>query len=163
MTFFLYTILFITITVPVAIVIFDFFDIKFEFYGNYLLWFIALAIFNSILPYKQTSIFDDDIVSRVKKNISNIITPAQPSSTTSSLQLPRTNIPYAVPGIGPSPASLFKKNINDKPNPDSKTKKTSDNRNKLKYVPFSERSNSDKAIGSANMVWRVLTGNKLWY
>lgn len=59
-TFFLYTILFITITVPVAIVIFDFFDIKFEVYGNYVLWMIALALFNAILPYRSKNIFQDE-------------------------------------------------------------------------------------------------------
>jgi len=58
LTFVLYTVLFIIITVPVAIVIFDFFNIKFEVYGNYLLWFIALALFNAILPIKQTNIFE---------------------------------------------------------------------------------------------------------
>jgi len=58
LSFVFYTILFIIITVPVAIVIFDFFDIKFEVYGNYLLWFIALALFNAILPFKQKNIFD---------------------------------------------------------------------------------------------------------
>jgi hypothetical protein len=58
--FFLYTILFITITVPVAIVIFDFFDIKFEVYGNYVFWMIALALFNALLPYKAKNIFQDD-------------------------------------------------------------------------------------------------------
>jgi hypothetical protein len=58
LTFVLYTVLFIIITVPVAIVIFDFFNIKFEVYGNYLLWFIALALFNAILPIKQNNIFE---------------------------------------------------------------------------------------------------------
>ena len=57
-SFLLYTLIFIAITIPVAIVIFDFFDIKFESYGNYLFWFIALALFNAILPFKQKSIFD---------------------------------------------------------------------------------------------------------
>ena len=66
-SFLLYTILFITITVPVAIVIFDFFDIKFTTYGNYLLWIIALALFNALLPYKQKSIFEDVVVNGAKK------------------------------------------------------------------------------------------------
>ena len=79
-SFLFYTIIFITISVPVGIVIFDFFDIKFEVYGNYLLWFIAMALFNAILPYKQISIFDDDIISKVKKSISNITTPAWASA-----------------------------------------------------------------------------------
>lgn len=61
-TFFLYTILFITITVPVAIVIFDFFDIKFDVYGNYVFWMIALALFNALLPYKAKNIFMDEVV-----------------------------------------------------------------------------------------------------
>ena len=167
MGFLFYTIVFITISVPVGIVIFEFFDLTFEVYGNYLLWFIAVALFNAILPYQQTSIFDDDIVSRVKKNISNIITPEQPMATTSSLQLPGTNIPDAVPGLGPAPAPVLKKNINNKSEsqskPESQSKKTSDDGNKLKYVSFSERSNPDKAKGITNMVWRGLFGNKLWF
>jgi len=44
---------------PIAIAIFDFFDIQFETYGNFLFWFIALALFNAILPYQSTSIFQD--------------------------------------------------------------------------------------------------------
>lgn len=60
-SFLLYTLLFITITVPVAIVIFDFFDIRFEVYGNYLFWFIALALFNAILPYSNKNIFEDEV------------------------------------------------------------------------------------------------------
>ena len=60
-TFFLYTLMFIAILTPVAIVIFDFFDIKFEVYGNYLLWFIALALFNAILPYQKKNIFEEPI------------------------------------------------------------------------------------------------------
>ena len=31
---------------------------KFEVYGNYLLWMVALALFNAILPMKQTNIFE---------------------------------------------------------------------------------------------------------
>ena len=58
MTFLLYTIVFIVITVPVAIVIFDFFEMSFEQYGNYLLWFIALALFNALLPMKQKNVFE---------------------------------------------------------------------------------------------------------
>ena len=68
-TFLIYTILFITITLPVAGVIFAFFDIKFEVYGNYLLWFIALAIFNAILPYKEINIFDINVLNNVKKTL----------------------------------------------------------------------------------------------
>jgi len=89
-SFLFYTIIFITISVPVGIIIFEFFDIKFEVYGNYLLWFIAMAIFNAILPYKQISIFDDDILSKITKSISNITTPASASApipTTSALPI----------------------------------------------------------------------------
>jgi len=57
-TFLLYTILLITITIPVGVVIFDFFEIKFEVYGNYLLWFVVLALFNAFLPYQKSNIFD---------------------------------------------------------------------------------------------------------
>lgn len=59
-TFLLYTLLFITITVPVAIVIFSFFDIEFDVYGNYVFWYIALALFNAILPYKNKNIYEDE-------------------------------------------------------------------------------------------------------
>jgi hypothetical protein len=59
LTFFLCTILLIIITIPVAVIIFEFFDIKFEAYGNYLMWFIALALFNAILPFKQKNIFEE--------------------------------------------------------------------------------------------------------
>jgi hypothetical protein len=59
LTFLMYTVIFIIITIPVAIVIFEFFDIKFEVYGNYLLWFIALALFNALLPFTQKNVFKD--------------------------------------------------------------------------------------------------------
>jgi len=96
-SFLFYTIIFITISVPVGIIIFDFFDIRFEVYGNYLLWFIAMAIFNAILPYKQISIFDDDILSKVKKSISNITTPASAS------------------GAMPTAVAVFEQNIVNNP------------------------------------------------
>jgi hypothetical protein len=57
LTFLMYTVIFIVITIPVAIVIFDFFNIKFETYGNYLMWFIALALFNALLPFTQKNVF----------------------------------------------------------------------------------------------------------
>ena len=72
LTFLLYTLLFITITVPVAIVIFDFFDIKIEVYGNYLLWMIALALFNALLPIKQSNIFED-VVTKTVENVGAVI------------------------------------------------------------------------------------------
>ena len=59
LSFIIYTLIFLSILTPVAIVIFDFFNIKFESYGNYLLWVIALAIFNAILPVKPKNIFGD--------------------------------------------------------------------------------------------------------
>lgn len=68
-SFLLYTLLFIAILTPVSIVIFDFFDIKFEVYGNYVLWFIALALFNAILPYQTKNIFDE-AAKTIAKNIS---------------------------------------------------------------------------------------------
>ena len=59
LTFLLYTILFIIITIPITLVIFDFFDIPVETYGSYLMWFIALALFNAFLPFKTKNIFDE--------------------------------------------------------------------------------------------------------
>jgi len=112
-SFLFYTIIFITISVPVGIIIFEFFDIKFEVYGNYLLWFIAMAIFNAILPYKQISIFDDDILSKITKSISNITTPASASASASaSAPIPTTS---ALP-IG---VAVFEQNIVN--NPEGKT------------------------------------------
>lgn len=61
LTFLLYTVLFIIFIVPIAIFIFDFFDIPFEVYGNYLLWFVALALFNALLPFKQKNVFEEII------------------------------------------------------------------------------------------------------
>jgi len=60
-SFLLYTLLFIAILTPVGIVIFDFFDVSFEVYGNYLLWFIALALFNALLPLEIKNIFDSSV------------------------------------------------------------------------------------------------------
>lgn len=39
-------------------IIFNFFGIEFESYGNYLLWFIALAVFYMILPSGEKNIFN---------------------------------------------------------------------------------------------------------
>jgi hypothetical protein len=64
LTFVLYTVIFIICIVPIAIFIFDFFDVPFEEYGNYLLWFVALALFNALLPFKQNNIFEE----LIKKN-----------------------------------------------------------------------------------------------
>ena len=30
-----------------------------DVYGNYLLWAVALALFNALLPYKPKNIFED--------------------------------------------------------------------------------------------------------
>jgi len=60
-TFIFYTLIFISLAVPVGIVIFTFFDIEFEIYGSYLFWFIALALFNAILPYKVKNIYEEDV------------------------------------------------------------------------------------------------------
>ena len=59
LTFLLYTVIFIIITVPVGIIIFEFFDVKFEVYGNYLLWFVALALLNALLPIKQKNVLNE--------------------------------------------------------------------------------------------------------
>ena len=58
-SFLLYTIMFIAIITPVAIVIFDFYDIQFEVYGNYIFWAVAMALFNALLPVKKINIFDE--------------------------------------------------------------------------------------------------------
>jgi|TARA_Y100000768_G_scaffold388684_1_gene386147 hypothetical protein len=39
-------------------VAFNFFDIGFEVYGNYMLWFNAVCIFAAILPRKGSELFD---------------------------------------------------------------------------------------------------------
>jgi hypothetical protein len=54
---FTYTVLLIATMVPSAIYIFKFFDVEFEVYGNYLLFGVALALFNTMLPYEQKNIF----------------------------------------------------------------------------------------------------------
>ena len=59
--FILYTLLFIAILTPVAIIVFDFFNISFAVYGSYLLWIIALALFNAILPIEIKNIFEDKL------------------------------------------------------------------------------------------------------
>jgi hypothetical protein len=57
LSFLLSTIVFIIITVPIGVIIFEFFGLSFADYGNYLMWFVALALFNAILPVSQKSIF----------------------------------------------------------------------------------------------------------
>ena len=49
----LYSILGICIITAVLTTAFTFFGVGFEIYGNYLLWFIALAIFYFILPVRK--------------------------------------------------------------------------------------------------------------
>jgi len=58
LSFILYTLLFISILTPVAMVVFEFFGVEFETYGNYLLWFMALAFFNALLPVRPKDIFN---------------------------------------------------------------------------------------------------------
>jgi hypothetical protein len=55
-TLLLYTLLFLIITIPITVTIFDFFDVQFSAYGSYLIWFVALALFNAFLPYKQKNV-----------------------------------------------------------------------------------------------------------
>ena len=91
-SFILYTLIFISILTPVAIVIFDFFDLKFEVYGNYLLWFIALALFNAVLPVKTKNIFGDiakpieEMVSKVKSTANDMVQAA--AKTAEKYKLP---------------------------------------------------------------------------
>jgi hypothetical protein len=87
-SFLVYTLMFITITVPVAIVIFDFFDIQFEVYGSYLFWFISLALFNAILPYQVKNIYEDDLTKAV--SIYKDLTPSVASDTSDSPTLPKS-------------------------------------------------------------------------
>ena len=106
LSFIIYTLIFISILTPVAIVIFEFFDVQFETYGNYLLWFMALALFNALLPVRPKDIFyniskplkalinnaksiGNDIIQPVEKPIEK---PADNLSPT-SVPLLETNIP----------------------------------------------------------------------
>jgi hypothetical protein len=57
LTFLLYNVLFIIILVPGAIFMFNFFDISFETYSNYLLWFIALVLFNAFFSIDRKNVF----------------------------------------------------------------------------------------------------------
>jgi hypothetical protein len=58
-----YKILYVFITIIllslVTTTIFSFFGVGFDIYGNYLLWFIALAIIYSILPSKSGTLFSN--------------------------------------------------------------------------------------------------------
>ena len=74
LSFLLYTIIFIVIVTPVAVVIFDFYDISFEVYGNYLFWFIAMALFNALLPMEKKSIFDIEEVAEKVSSASTATT-----------------------------------------------------------------------------------------
>ncbi len=57
LTFLLYTFMFIIITVPGAIFIFNFAGIPFETYSNYLLWFVALVLFNALFSMDRKNAF----------------------------------------------------------------------------------------------------------
>jgi len=93
--------MFIVIVTPVAVVIFDFYDIKFEVYGNYLFWFIAMALFNALLPMEKKSIFDiKEVVANVtaastaatvtKGSVSLIVPPVLVSSTSNQINPTKT-------------------------------------------------------------------------
>ena len=58
LSFLLYTILLIIITVPVINLAFEFFDIPFKTYGIYLLWFVFIALLNALLPLSQKNIYE---------------------------------------------------------------------------------------------------------
>lgn len=58
LTVLLYTVLFNFISLPLEGYIFDFFDIEYSMYGIYFLWLRGLSIFNSLLPARQSSIFE---------------------------------------------------------------------------------------------------------
>jgi hypothetical protein len=58
LTFLIQTVFVIIISFPLEVYIYDFFDIQFEYYINYTLWFRALALFNALLPYKHSNVFE---------------------------------------------------------------------------------------------------------
>ena len=106
LSFILYTLIFISILTPVAIVIFEFFDLKFEVYGNYLLWFIALALFNAILPVKTKNIFGDiakpieEMVSKVKSTANDMVQAA--AKTAEKYKLPAVGAELTDAAVAPA-------------------------------------------------------------
>lgn len=112
-TFLIYTLIFITITIPVGIIIFDFFDIRFDVYGSYLLWFIALALFNALLPYQVKDIYANDPTAggKSKENIvKNIITATSQTKSAAPAPVPKpapkpapAPVPKPVPKPAPAP------------------------------------------------------------
>ena len=88
LSFLLYTIIFIVIVTPVAVVIFDFYDIKIEVYGNYLFWFIAMALFNALLPMEKKSIFD---IKEVAEKVSSVTTAGTALSITKPVLVSSTS------------------------------------------------------------------------
>ena len=88
LSFLLYTIIFIVIVTPVAVVIFDFYDIKIEVYGNYLFWFIAMALFNALLPMEKKSIFD---IKEVAEKVSSVTTAGTALSMTKPVLVSSTS------------------------------------------------------------------------
>ncbi len=56
-TYILYIILGVIVMTTAISVIFNFLGVEFSSYGNYLLWFIALAIFYIVLPSNNDNIF----------------------------------------------------------------------------------------------------------
>lgn len=55
----LFTVLLVVLLVPTATYTFRFFDVPFQDYGNYLIFAVALAVFNALIPYEAKSLFDD--------------------------------------------------------------------------------------------------------
>ena len=131
LSFIIYTLIFLSILTPVAIVIFDFFNIKFESYGNYLLWVIALAIFNAILPVKTKNIFGDivkpfvelkkaaaDMGNKVLDKAGDIAVKVQKTNTANDLAAAAAaKVPgAAVPGAAVPGAALGGRRVRSRPN-----------------------------------------------
>ena len=98
LSFIIYTLIFISILTPVAIVTFEFFDVQFETYGNYLLWFMALALFNALLPVRPKDIFAkiskplEKLINNAKSIGNDVIQSVEkPSETHSADNLPPTS------------------------------------------------------------------------
>lgn len=53
----IYTLITIILLSIIITVMFSFFGIGFDVYGNYLLWFIALGVFYSLLPSETGNVF----------------------------------------------------------------------------------------------------------
>lgn len=53
----IYTLVTLLLLSIIITTMFSFFGIGFDVYGNYLLWFIALGVFYSILPSETGTVF----------------------------------------------------------------------------------------------------------